>query len=182
MPRRTPRLPRGAPVDREPAPTPAPPAPHTAVLPRRKTQRRPVPRPLEGDVQAAILHYLTIRGWMVLTPETVRRLVEDKTLFDLEMWARAHAGICWRANTSMSTFPRPGGGRTRPIWFGVPGQADILGIAQGGTMIGIECKRPGEKPSPTQRVWLALIAAMGGRVLVAEGLDDVVRWQKSEEA
>jgi hypothetical protein len=75
------------------------------------------------------------------------------------------ASFFWRANTGVASAP---GGRT--IRFGVPGQADILGVYL-GRFIAIEVKRPGQKQSPAQTEFQTAINRAGGIYIVATDLE-----------
>jgi len=86
----------------------------------------------------------------------------------------------WRANTggAKTTF---GGERGQPaqsgyIRFGIPGQADVLGVAA-GRFVAIELKAARGRQTPEQRAFQARVEAAGGLYIlarsVAEALDPV---------
>jgi Holliday junction resolvase len=53
---------------------------------------------------------------------------------------------------------------------GVP---DILCCANGGKFIGIEVKRPGQKPKPIQKAFLDTINSLGGIAFSAVSVEEV---------
>lgn len=56
------------------------------------------------------------------------------------------------------------------------GSADLIGIAQDGTFLSIECKRPvGGELSPEQKKWMDMINKLNGIAIVAKSGDDVRR-------
>ncbi len=102
-------------------------------------------RPLERDIQRSILDYLKYKG-----------------IFH------------FRVNT--------GGIMRQGRWTNSPnttkGVSDIIAVMpckfalEGGTIVAIEVKRPGEKPSIDQLAFLAAIEKNGGYALVAYSLQD----------
>lgn len=54
------------------------------------------------------------------------------------------------------------------------GISDIIACSPGGRFTAVEVKRPGCKPSPHQRDFLARVAASGGIAILAHSLDDVL--------
>lgn len=60
------------------------------------------------------------------------------------------------------------------IRFGVPGQADISGIMQGGRRLEIECKA-GTRQTKEQRAFQAMIERFGGLYVLAKSTDDVAK-------
>ena len=83
----------------------------------------------------------------------------------------------------------------RPVRYGVPGQADIMGVWRRGAYyetarfvgmlssqmvpihygqaIAIEVKRPGGQQSEAQRKWQAVWTRVGGIYVLARSVDDV---------
>ncbi len=55
-----------------------------------------------------------------------------------------------------------------------PGVPDILGVWQ-GRMLGIEVKKPGNKPTPTQQKFIDRINREGGKAFTAYCVEDVIR-------
>ena len=102
----------------------------------------------EAEVQRAILEYLKTRGDVV----------------------------AWRANSRTVVMPGKGG-RMRPVFFGFPGQPDIIGFMYwSGRFLAIEVKAPGKENNLTndQRAFLELVRE-GGIAIVASSVEDVVR-------
>ena len=63
----------------------------------------------------------------------------------------------------------------RFVQFGLPGSADILGIARGGRFIAIEVKSDRGQLSPEQRAFKAMVERFGGIYVVARCVEDAVR-------
>lgn len=96
------------------------------------TTKAKVPKPLEAEIQRAILDVL-----------------------------RFHGVECWRANTG--AFAGEHKGRSRFVRFGEKGQSDILGmIGPNARFLAIEAKRPGNKPTLDQILFMQRINAAGG--------------------
>jgi hypothetical protein len=75
-------------------------------------------------------------------------------------------GLYWRANTGAMTLRS--GNRQRFVRFGVAGQPDIFAVLKPfGQLIGIECKRPGNKPTAAQDAFGDALEASGGVYVVA---------------
>lgn len=62
----------------------------------------------------------------------------------------------------------------RPVFFGKPGSADILGLLPGGRFIAVECKSKKGKLSEKQKDFLANVKRIGGLDVVARSVDDVI--------
>lgn len=76
----------------------------------------------------------------------------------------------WRANTGAAVVGK------RFIRFGQIGASDALAvIPPGGRLLALETKRPGNKPTPAQEVWLGEIRDAGGLAIVATSVDDLRR-------
>jgi len=69
-----------------------------------------------------------------------------------------HPDIAWVYVTSAGSFRVRGGYMT----VGVKGMPDILGQMRNGKMLGIEVKKPKEKPKPEQYEFIDLINKNGG--------------------
>ncbi len=61
----------------------------------------------------------------------------------------------------------------RFLRFGLKGSPDILGIADGGTFVGIEVKTGAAKQTPEQRLFEAMVWRRGGVYVVARCMQDV---------
>jgi hypothetical protein len=81
----------------------------------------------------------------------------------------------WRNNTG--TLRDENG---RPVQFGLcVGSSDVIGvvrIAGFGCFFAIECKRPGETPTPDQLAFLELVRRMGGAANWVTDWESGVRW------
>lgn len=86
-------------------------------------------------------------------------------------WLTAHGVYCWRNNTGIVRLPGKGG-KLRPVTFGKVGSSDILGVAR-GRLVAVECKQPGNRPSPEQAAFLEAVRANGGIAIVAHDLDEL---------
>lgn len=106
-----------------------------------------VPKPLERDIQAAVLEVLS---------------VHPKVAF------------AYRFNTGAATF-RGADDVERFVKFAFKGCADVLGMLKGGRFLACECKRFGEHPTPDQQAFLLSVARGGGLAFVARSVDDVLR-------
>lgn len=87
----------------------------------------------------------------------------------------ARGVFCWPMN-------RERAGRARASHIGVKGISDIIGIVtpsaetrlgQPGSLVAVEVKRPGERPSPHQEGFLEAIRQCGGIAFVAHSVEDV---------
>lgn len=86
----------------------------------------------------------------------------------------------WRNNSRTVMMPGKGG-RMRPMFFGLPGSPDIIGILPGGRFIGVECKKPlgpkggtnGSVQSPDQAAFQRECERVGGIYILARSMDDV---------
>lgn len=87
----------------------------------------------------------------------------------------------WR-NNSRTLMVAGKGGRPRPMFFGLPGSPDIVGILPGGRFVGVECKRPlgprggtrGSVQSDEQVAFQAECERRGGLYVLARSVDDVI--------
>ncbi len=104
-----------------------------------------------------------------------RNRLESEILQEVlrDVGSRADVRV-WRQNT--------GAARTKSgavVRFGLPGQADITGIAYIGDGYGIrleiEVKSATGRPSPEQLHWGALIETFGGIYIIARSGEDAVR-------
>ena len=83
--------------------------------------------------------------------------------------------LVWRCNTGAARVPGKRG-RARVLRFGLPGQADISGLActprRAGTRLEIECKAPELGPraagrmSPAQKLFELDVRKFGGIYLI----------------
>jgi hypothetical protein len=73
----------------------------------------------------------------------------------------------WRQNTGVAKAG------DRSIRFGVPGQADITGVAN-GRRVEIEVKSPTGRQRPDQKAFQSRITDAGGIYIVARSLDDAL--------
>ena len=61
------------------------------------------------------------------------------------------------------------------VRFGIPGEADITGIAPNGKRIEIEVKAAGDRLRPEQERFLAMVNEAGGIGIVARDVDGAIR-------
>lgn len=106
----------------------------------------------EGAVQNAILEYLTIEK-------------------------------IWHCRMQSRTFQVPGvGGKTRPMFVGTVGMADILAMPRlrsgHPAALWIECKAERGRQSAAQKEFEAEVMAAGHYYLLARSIDDVRDWIK----
>ena len=106
----------------------------------------------ENQVTAACFRYLQLRGAFV-----------------------------WRNQSR--TINMPGvGGKLRPMFFGLPGSPDILGMLAGGRFVGVECKQPlgpkggdsHSRQSDDQKAFQRECERVGGLYVLARSVDDVI--------
>jgi hypothetical protein len=64
--------------------------------------------------------------------------------------------------------------RGRPVFFGKPGSADIIGVLEGGRFVGLEVKRPGGEPSTLQLEFAAEVRAKGGFYAVVTSVEEAL--------
>jgi hypothetical protein len=79
----------------------------------------------------------------------------------------------WRSNSGALRVER--GGRRRVYRFsGARGLSDILGLLPPwGRLLAVECKRPGNRPTPDQQGFLDAVTAAGGLALVVHDVGDL---------
>lgn len=94
-------------------------------------------------------------------------------------YAQLRGAFVWRNHSR--TFMVPGkGGKMRPMFVGLPGSPDIIGVWH-GRAIGIECKLPlgprggtrGSDQTPEQRMFQDEFERAGGLYVLARSTDDV---------
>jgi len=84
-------------------------------------------------------------------------------------WLNIYGAFVWRNNTGCLKDKT-----NRPVFFGKPGSADIIGVLPGGRFIAVECKTPKGKLSEKQKEFLQNVEEMGGLTVVARSVDDVI--------
>ena len=72
----------------------------------------------------------------------------------------------WRANSGKGRYN---------VYLSPAGTPDIIGYLPSGKFLGIEVKKPGEKPIEKQVEWMEAAAGSGCIIIVAHCLDDVIR-------
>jgi hypothetical protein len=80
--------------------------------------------------------------------------------------------LAWRQNQGALTGTR-GGKRLFVRFAAMPGISDILGVLPGGRFLAVECKRPGNRPTPEQAAFLAAVEAAGGLALVVRDVAEL---------
>jgi len=131
-----------------------------------------------SQVVRPILAWLAAQGFIVL--EQGKKKDAALTGFRKAAWMIANCsdvrGVVWRANTGVAML-RGAGGSMRPVSFGQPGTADIIGIMRGGKWIAVEAKRPGSRgkleKGSQQEAFRDVMQAMGCLYILATSIDDV---------
>jgi hypothetical protein len=82
--------------------------------------------------------------------------------------------VLWRNTVGKTT--EWSGSAPRHIAYGLaPGSADLVGIlAPAGRFVALEIKRPGERPTPEQETWLALVRKTGGFAAVVHSAGEAL--------
>jgi len=76
--------------------------------------------------------------------------------------------FAWRNNTRTVWLDG------RPVYFGYPGSADIIGLLPDGRFLAVETKRPvGGKQSPKQIRFQEKIEASGGVYLLVRSVEEL---------
>ena len=92
--------------------------------------------------------------------------------------------MAWRNNSTGIYDPAKKRFRS---FHGLKGTADILGIVEQvidlggiashcGVFMAVECKRPGEKPTPDQAAFLAAIEDRGGAAICVSDVRELDEW------
>lgn len=117
------------------------------------------------DVVGPVLHALASLGFFVVTQGS--DFTKAVKILRMSQWM----GVVWRQNTGgmMKEYQ----GRTSHIRFCPKGVSDIVGICRDGQWLAIECKRPGEKPTPEQAAFMESIRLMGGVAMISHGAQDI---------
>lgn len=122
------------------------------------------------------------------TPTEAEVLSGAKRLLDLH----PRVAMWWRNNTgagyvlSPATYRRlVASGALRPgearwVRWGTPGAPDILGALEGGRLLAIEVKRPGERPGPEQEAWLDRASRAGALAGWVDSVDALARMLEGE--
>ncbi len=96
--------------------------------------------------------------------------------------------VLWRNNVGVAKHWDPASGRVLVVRYGLfPGSADLVGIlAPSGRLFCLEVKRSGQKPSPEQLAWGAIVQRMGGFWAtvssVSQARDALARARRGEAA
>lgn len=83
-----------------------------------------------------------------------------------------HPLVAWCYVTTTGTFKGLKGGAKYKI--GIPGMPDIMGQLVNGSVLGIEVKKPGEKPTKEQNDFLIMIANNYGVSGWADCVNDAI--------
>ena len=98
------------------------------------------------------------------------------TRSDLKIW-RNNTGLAWSGSKCTRL---PNGDmlikNPRPIKFGSPGSADIIGLKSDGTFVAIEVKTPRGRQSEIQKNWGNMILEMGGLYIVCRSASEAEKW------
>lgn len=106
--------------------------------------------------------------------------VENNVCAACFRWLKMQGAFVWRNNTR-TVMVAGKGGKPRPMFFGLPGSPDIIGVLPGGRFIGVECKKPlgprggtnGSVQSDDQRAFQNECEKVGGLYVLARDVDDV---------
>jgi hypothetical protein len=97
-------------------------------------------------------------------------------------WLALHGILAWRANNTGIFDPTR---RCFRSFHGLKGVADLLGIlprtvrladdalATFGSLLAVECKRPGQKPRPEQAAFLDEVSRRGGLAFCVHSLKEL---------
>jgi len=83
-------------------------------------------------------------------------------------------GVYWRQNTGAAWFGE--GNKKRPVFYGVPGQADIAGILGDGTRFHIETKTPTGRQSDTQKAYEKIVTGFGENYIIVRDVAELQAW------
>jgi hypothetical protein len=93
---------------------------------------------------------------------------QDTTRATIEAVNASDVAIVWR-NQSGSVRVRRGYMHLAP-----KGSPDIVGILRDGRFVGLEMKKPGEKPSSVQEEWRLRFLASGGVAACAYSVEEAL--------
>ncbi len=130
-------------------------APKTAPKPFRLAA--PIPR--ESDIQTQIVDYLRAQ-------QARGRIV---------WFARCNGGSVLSMHKGRRSFTRFYALYLRGAEPAHKGMADLHGMLPDGRYFALEVKRPGEKATPEQQAFLAVVRAGGGIAAVVRGFEEVTR-------
>jgi hypothetical protein len=108
------------------------------------------------------------------------KLTEAQIQGQIIDWLRLHGAVVTRINSG-SVLLQNSNGSTRRVKLADAGTSDIIACLHGGEYVAIEVKRPGEKPTPAQELFIDQVNATGGLAFVAHSLEDVMRELGQEE-
>lgn len=77
-------------------------------------------------------------------------------------WLKANGIAAWRRNVAAIDIPAVGNSKRRFFRAADAGQSDVWGILPDGRHMEIEIKRPGERPTLAQILWLTRINELTG--------------------
>lgn len=95
----------------------------------------------------------------------MRDIKEADVLRSVLAYLRLAKIFSWRVNSGGIRASH--NGKRRFVRFSsINGISDVLAILPGGRLLAIECKRPGERPTDTQKAFLTEVSMAGGLALV----------------
>ena len=105
--------------------------------------------------------------------------VENKVQAACQTMLSLRGEFVWR-NQSRTIMVPGKGGKMRPMFFGLPGSPDLIGVWR-GRAIGVECKKPlgpkggtrGSVQSEEQIAFQCEFERAGGIYILARGVEDV---------
>ena len=76
--------------------------------------------------------------------------------------------VLWRNSVGLTEHPDG-----RVVRYGLAkGSSDLVGVGPQGRFVALEVKRPGEKPTPDQSLFLALVEKRGGFAAVVHSMEE----------
>jgi len=101
--------------------------------------------------------------------------LERDVLADVLATLKLHPRVAWAVRMNAGLFKVVDKGGERWIRAAFKGCSDVIGQMRSGAFLAIETKRPGQKPTPEQQIFLDHVRAHGGIAFIAHGIDDVMR-------
>jgi len=104
---------------------------------------------------------------------------ENQVQSACQKFLQLKGAFVWR-NQSRTIMVPGKGGKPRPMFFGLPGSPDLIGVLN-GRAIGVECKKPlgprgghgGSVQTSEQKAFQDEFERAGGLYILARSVDDV---------
>lgn len=120
-----------------------------SVIPVKPTRIRTTPLPLTSGSRRS------------------RSQPENKVIQACFRVLQARGIFAWRNNTGCAWIGN------RPIRYGLPGSADILGLLPNGRFLAVECKSAKGRQSDTQKTFEELVVKNNGVYILARSAEDL---------